>query len=71
MLWHYETNSQQIILSKEHTVTLQLMKCYKYSNIMKEEEEEKKKGEVKIQNLSKFYTTCKIGVHIRTGTSVK
>ena len=43
MLWHYETNSQQIILSKEHTVTLQLMKCYKYSNIMKEEEEEKKK----------------------------
>jgi len=36
MLWHYETNSQQIILSKENTVTLQLMKSYKYSNIVKE-----------------------------------
>ena len=36
MLWHYETNSQQIILSKEHTVTLQLMECYKYSNVVKE-----------------------------------
>lgn len=68
MLWHYETNSQQIILSKEHTVTLQLKKCYKYSNILKKV---KKEGDVKVQNLSKFYTTCKTGVHVHTGTSVK